>query len=304
MRQAGRYLPQYRELREKHSLRELFFTPDLATQVTLMPIEELDFDAAILFSDIMTIALALGLKLDFQEGPKIDPMVRPEHVDALPFVYETLSPIWETIRLLKQQLSVPLIGFCGAPFTVASYLVEGGLEGIKKWVYRFPQQLEWLLEKIACASIFYLENQVQAGVDAIQIFDSWANVLSKEQFLRFCLPFYRRLIDAAKVPVILFARSLVLHIEEIKDLPCALSCDWSVPLSTIRKTTTQTLQGNLDPDFLYAPLDVVRQETRQLLLSMKEDRAFIAALGHGIKPDTPVAAVKTMVQTVREWIPC
>lgn len=301
MRQAGRYLPEYRALREKHSLRELFLTPELAAQITLMPIERFGVDAAILFSDITIVALALGLELDFLEGPQVNPRVTPDRVENLAANWSALSPVWNAVKLLKNQLTVPLIGFCGGPFTVASYLVEGGLEGIKKWAYRYPEKLDLLLEKIATISIGYLQKQVEMGANAIQIFDSWANVLSSEHFLRFCLPFYKRLIDEVDAPSILFLRSAALYLDDLKNLPCALSIDWQTSLSLVRQKTRQALQGNLDPDLLYAPLRQVRQETKKLLESMKADPGFILGLGHGVKPDVPVEAVQELVATVQTF---
>ena len=299
MRQAGRYLPSYRLLRERYSLKELFFTPELAAQISMMPVEQLEVDAAILFSDISVVALALGLRLDFSEGPRVDPLLTPDKIPFLSSALEKLDPIIETVRLLRG-VSVPLIGFCGGPFTVASYLIEGGLDAIKRWVYRFPDALELLLEKIADVSIFYLQAQVSAGADVLQVFDSWANVLSREHFQRFCLPFYRKMIQAVDVPVILFLRGASLYLDDLKKLPCALSLDWQVPLSCIRKQTSQVLQGNLDPDLLYAPLPVIREKTSSLLTSMQGDPGFIVNLGHGVKKDTPVDAVKEFILTVQE----
>ena len=300
MRQAGRYLPSYRALRERYSLRELFLTPELAAEVTMMPIELLGVDAAILFSDITVVALALGLRLDFAEGPKVDPPITPQVVPFLPVDFSRLSPMIETVSLLKKRLTVPLIGFCGAPFTVASYLVEGGLDALKKWTYQCPDVLDRLLEKIADISVVYLQQQIHAGADAIQLFDSWANVLSRDQFRRFCLPYYRKIFGSISVPPILFLRGAALYLDDLKDLPCALSMDWQVPLCEIRKQTKQVLQGNIDPDLLYAPLPVIREKVIELLVSMRGDHGFIAGLGHGVKRDMPVDAVKELVQTIQQ----
>ncbi len=283
MRQAGRYMPAYQELRKKYSLKTLFFTPELASDITLMPVEMLGVDAAILFSDISVVALSLGLKLDFSEGPRVDPMVTPGH--ALTSDLGALDPIIETIQMTIPRLKVPLIGFCGAPFTVASYLAN------EVW--------ESLLEKICDVTIGYIKRQVDAGITALQIFDSWANVLSKEDFLRYCLPFYRKMIAETKVPVILFLRGIASHLDELKDLPCALSLDWQMPLSTARQKTPQVLQGNLDPDLLFSPMPVIKEKAQELIDSMQGDPGFIAGLGHGVKPGTPFDAVKTLVQTLQ-----
>ncbi len=299
MRQAGRYMPSYRSLRERYSLKELFFTPELAAAITLMPIDQLQVDAAILFSDISVVAPALGLQLDFSEGPKVEPQLTPEMVPFLPSDASLLDPVISAVRLVKQELSVPLIGFCGAPFTVASYLVQGGLDTLKKWAYACPEVLDMLLEKIADISLVYLERQIEAGADAIQLFDSWANGLTLEHFRRFCLPYYRKIFASVQVPSILFLRGTFLYLDELKDLPCALSLDWQVPLAQVRMRTSQVLQGNLDPDLLYAPLEFIRKQTTELLTSMRGDRGFIAGLGHGVKRDVPIDALREIVATVQ-----
>jgi uroporphyrinogen decarboxylase len=299
MRQAGRYMPSYRALREKHSLKTLFYTPELAAEVTLMPPLELGVDAAILFSDIAVIAPCLGLRLDFSEGPRVDPLLTPDKVPFLSSDLEKLNPMIEAINLAIPRLIVPLIGFCGAPFTVATYLVEGGMDGAKKWAYRSPETFEALLNRIADVSIGYMLRQIEAGVSAFQIFDSWASVLSKEHFKRFCLPYYKQMIAASKVPVILFLRGAMTHLDELSDLPCALSLDWRSSLLEARGRTKQVLQGNLDPDLLYAPLPAIQRRAAELLLSMKGDPGFIAGLGHGIKPDSPWEGVKTLVAALQ-----
>lgn len=299
MRQAGRYLPEYRNLRDRYALKELFLTPALAAEITLMPIEQIGVDAAILFSDISVVALALGLELEFQEGPLVRPLVTPETVAHLAYAPEALQPIVETIQLLMPQLYVPLIGFCGGPFTVATYLAKGGIEGVKRWAYESPDTLDTLLGKIVEVSIAYLRRQTGAGVSVVQIFDSWANVLSKEHFQRFCLPYYQRMIQAIEVPTILFLREASLRLDLLKELPCALSLDWQTDLPLVRSQTHQTLQGNLDPALLYAPFSCIQRTAEQLRLSMQGDAAWIAGLGHGVKPDVTVEAVRVLVQALQ-----
>lgn len=277
MRQAGRYMPSYRKLREKHSLRELFFTPELAAEVTLMPIDQLGVDAAILFSDITTVALPLGFSLEFSEGPVIHGKLERRGI-------ETLEPIAEAIRIIKPQLKVPLIGFCGGPYTVASY-INGD-----------PA----LLDPITEVTIEYIRMQERAGVDAIQIFESWADRLNKEEFQKFCVPYLKRLVDAASVPVIIFMRGASQRVEELVKLePDAISFDWEKPMSELRKQVPMAVQGNLNPDLLYQPLPVIREKTKELLDSMKGDPGFIVNLGHGMKPDMSVDAVKCLVDTVK-----
>lgn len=279
MRQAGRYLPEYRALRKNHSLRDLFFTPKLAAEITLMPVDLIGVDAAILFSDITTVALPLGFTLDFNEGPVIEGKLNRRSIDLL-------EPIAETIRLVKPRLKVPLIGFCGGPYTVASY-INGD-----------PN----LLESITEVTIEYIHMQEKAGVDAIQIFDSWADRLSPHEFQLYCVPYLKRLIESAHVPVILFMRGASRRVEELVNLnPAAISFDWEVPLSELRKKVPMAIQGNLNPDLLYQPLSIVREKTQELLESMKGDPGFIVNLGHGVKPDVPVDAVRTLVDTVKQF---
>ncbi len=298
MRQAGRYLPEYRALRKQRSLRELFFTPELAARVTHLPVDLLGVDAAILFSDITTVALALGLKLDFREGPVVTPLVTPAMVDSLPLipVEEALAPVGETIRMLRRSLKVPLIGFCGAPFTVATYLVEN----YKEWP---KEALHKLLDKLAAVTEASIRFQIQSGAQAIQIFDSWANLLSREEFLEFSLPYIQRLVQASSVPTIVFMREGALYLDEWSAVPLvALSLDEHTPLPEVRRRVgpERVLQGNLSTELLYQPIPVIRAEVRRLLDSMHGDPSFILNLGHGLKPDMPVESVKALVAEVME----
>lgn len=278
MRQAGRYMPSYRRLREKYRLKELFFTPELAAEVTLMPVQQLGVDAAILFSDITVVALSLGMSLDFQEGPVIEGKVEMQGMAPL-------EPIAKTIRLLKKELKVPLIGFCGGPYTVASYM--GGDAS--------------LLEAITQVTLDYIRLQEEAGVDAIQIFDSWAGELSEEEFERFCTPYLKRIIESARVPVILFMRKGATKVDELVRLnPTAISFDWEKPLAELRKQVPMALQGNLHPNLLYQPLEEIQRQTKALLHSMHGDPGFIVNLGHGVKPDAPMEAVQCLINTVKD----
>lgn len=280
-------------------MKTLFFTPELASDVTLMPVDQMGVDAAIFFSDISVIAPALGLHLDFSEGPKVEPFITPDMVPFLLSDLSKLDPILESIRLTVPRLKVPLIGFCGAPFTVATYLIEGGVDGAKLWAYRSPETFTALLDRISDVTIGYIKRQADAGIGALQIFDSWANVLSKEHFLQFCLPYYRKWIRSTQLPVILFMRGATIHLDELSDLPCALSLDWQSPLPEARRKTAQVLQGNLDPDLLYAPIPMIRKTARALMESMRGDPGFIAGLGHGVKKDTPVDAVRALIDELR-----
>lgn len=290
MRQAGRYLPEYRKLREKWTLRELFLTPELAADVTMLPVDLLGVDAAILFSDITVTALALGLSLDFQDGPKIE---------MAPFSIQTekLQPIIEAIKLVKARSPVPLIGFCGAPFTVATYILGNAAKA------KQPGAID--LEAITSVTIDYLRMQVEAGVDAIQIFDSWADSLTYEHWREFSYPYLKRLIEAVPVPVILFMRGACFRVDDLVSLsPSAISFDWQVPLHQLRKRVPSSIavQGNLDPDLLYASPETIQKTVLQLLQDMRGDPSFIVNLGHGVKPDVPVAAVKTLIETVKSFV--
>lgn len=306
MRQAGRYLPEYQLLRSRYSLRELFFTPELAAQITLMPVERFGVDAAILFSDITAIAPALGLKLWFDEGPLVEPWVEPDSV--LQCNLEMVNPIFETIRLIKQRSAVPLIGFCGGPFTVASYLIErhNGVDFPKtlNWMRRDPDQFASLIEKIRSLSILYLKRQIEAGADAIQIFDSWANVLQEREFSRFCLEPIETIVRSVNKPVIVFMRGSAKRALEIeKTGAAAISVDWEVPIDKIRAQVSCSLQGNLDPDLLFSDPAVVKQQTHALLEQMRGDPGFIVNLGHGVKIGTPIESVRAFIDAVKEYQP-
>lgn len=314
MRQAGRYLPEYRKLREKHAFLEMCHRPELAAEVTLLPLKTLDFDAAILFSDILVIAEALGVGLRFEEskGPIIErPLSTAKDVAALsiPNIDEKLRYVSEAIKLVLPQLQVPLIGFCGAPFTVASYMIEGGssrdMKKTKQWLLRDPKSFHQLLDVITTCSIAYLRMQMASGVAAVQIFDSWANVLGHAQFREFSLAYLEKLVKVVKgsgVPVILFCKGSSVWASQLAEIsPSGISVDWQADLSHVRKVVPRSiaLQGNLDPDILYAGNDKIRAETKRLLQSMKGDAGYVFNLGHGIHPDTPVEAVKTLIEIVR-----
>jgi uroporphyrinogen decarboxylase len=318
MRQAGRYMPAYRAIREKYSFVEMCKNPQIATEVTLQPIKEFGMDAAILFSDILVIPEALGLGLRFEEGkgPIIERPVRSqEDIAALPMpnADEALGYVGEAIRMLRNELSVPLLGFCGAPFTVASYMIEGGsspdLKRTKQWMYRDPKSFHALLTHLAKVTIDYIEMQVAAGAQAIQIFDSWAHVLPYHQFKEFSLSYMNLILEGIsepKPPVILFCRGASVFANELADIcPQGISLDWNVDLPQLREVipSSVALQGNFDPDLLYAPLGVIEQEVKQLLLEMDGDPGYIVNLGHGIKPDMSPDAVRTFVDTVKAHSP-
>lgn len=315
MRQAGRYMPEYRVLRERHAFLEMCHSPELIAEVTLQPVHTLGVDAAILFSDILVVpeALQVGLRFDEGKGPIIErPLTNPQDIDKLPKVEmgEALHYVAEGINYLKSTLNVPLIGFCGAPFTLASYMIEGGtsreMRKTKQWMLRDPQSFHQLLDLLAEASIDYLNMQIEAGVDAVQIFDSWAGVLAYEQFCDYSLAYAKKIIAKIKpkVPVILYCRGASVFAGAMAGAaPSAVSVDWNARLADVRSVVPQSiaLQGNLDPDILYAPHDKIREEATMLLNSMKGDPGYIFNLGHGITPEVSVDAVRVLVDTVKTY---
>jgi uroporphyrinogen decarboxylase len=315
MRQAGRYMPEYRALRHKFSFLDMCHTPELAAEVTQLPINTFGFDAAILFSDILVTAEALNVGLRFEEkaGPVIEKPIRtPADVLDLPQVHahEKLSYVSAAIQLLKKTLKVPLIGFCGAPFTVASYMIEGGssrtLHRTKKWMLQDPVSFHLLLDKITHLTQDYLRLQIAAGVDAIQIFDSWTNYLAFPHFKEFSSAYLKKLQDVAKesqIPVIFFCKGSSAFVHELAQLnPSGISIDWNADLSALRHAIKHpiALQGNLDPDVLYASPTVVQKEVRKTVLSMQNDTGYIFNLGHGILPDIPVDSVKALVEAIQQ----
>jgi uroporphyrinogen decarboxylase len=314
MRQAGRYMPEYRALRAKHSFLEMCRQPELIAQVTQLPIDAFGMDAAILFSDILVVAEALGLNFRFEEGvgPLIEPQITSsKDVDAISLrpVSEVLHFVPEGIRYLIPQLKVPLIGFCGAPFTVASYIVEGrpskDLKKTKQFMLRDPDGFHRLLKILTQVSVDYLKLQIAAGVHAVQIFESWAGVLGAAQFQEFSLTYLDTIVKELKhlnVPTIVFCRGASTSAAQIAKLnPSAMGVDWSANLSQIRREIGPhvAIQGNLDPDILYAPTSKIQQEVNRLLNLMKGDPGYIFNLGHGIHPDIPTDAVKTLVECVK-----
>lgn len=315
MRQAGRYMPEYRALRAKHSFLEMCHQPELIAEVTQQPLRAFGMDAAILFSDILVIpeALKVGLRFDEGAGPIIErPITQAKDVFALPKVdmHEALDYVVQGIKLLRPSLDVPLIGFCGAPFTLASYMIEGktsrDMRKTKQWMLRDPVSFHALLDRLADDAITYLEMQVEAGVEAVQIFDSWAGVLGHAQFCEFSLAYLEKIVKRLKpkVPVILFCRGASVFASDlVKADPSAISIDWNARLSGLRQTIPSkiALQGNLDPDILYASFPKIRQEVTALLESMRGDQGYIFNLGHGITPEVPVEAVKELVACVKGY---
>ena len=296
MRQAGRYLPEYQTLRARHSLEELFRQPEHILEVTQQPLKRFPIDAAILFADILHVLLPLGCDVRFPKvgGPQV---VRPKQFEKRS-VEETLGFVKEGILLLKKELKVPLIGFCGGPFTVAHYLLDKKPERL---LYEDPHAFMALLDQLTEVSKEYLELQIDAGVDAIQIFDSWAGTLPRKELKRVVLPQLKKLVDSVSVPVIIFSRGSSFYVEEFLSLHSeGISFDGNRPLAEIRREVPKSVavQGNLPPEFLYGSPEFIRSETKAFLDSMAGDPGFIVNLGHGILPDIPTDHVQAFIETV------
>jgi uroporphyrinogen decarboxylase len=313
MRQAGRYMASYRAIRSKHSFLEMCHHPELIAEVTLLPIRQFGFDAAILFSDILVIPEALGLGLHFEEGkgPIIQrPICSREDIKRLgtPNI-ASLDYVRKGIEILKKELKIPLIGFCGAPFTVASYMIEGGssrdLKKTKQWMLSDSTSFHQLLKIIADWSIAYLRMQIRAGVEAVQIFDSWANYLAHHQFREYSLAYLKYILNGlkeTKVPNILFCKGSSVFASQLSEInPSGIGLDWNCDITQMRTIVPKNiaLQGNLDPDILYAPKEVIRGEVTRILEGMKGDPGYIFNLGHGIHPDIPEEAVRFLVETIK-----
>ncbi|MBI3895939.1 MAG: uroporphyrinogen decarboxylase [Acidobacteria bacterium] len=317
MRQAGRYLKEYRELRARYSMLELCQTPELAAQITLQPIEKLTVDAAIIFADLLLPAQAMGLKLRFAEGegPVLsDPVRTADAVRRLRQVSDgELSYVAEAIRIVCRELNgkVPLIGFCGAPFTVASYMVEGrgsrNFAQTKHLMYQHPELWRELMQKLVKVLSEFLRSQVAAGANAVQIFDSWVGCLSPADYRIYVLPYSRELIanaTATEVPVIHFGTGTATLLELMRQAGgSVIGVDWRIELADAWQRVGQdvAVQGNLDPAVLLGPRQKIRECVEHILCSVNEQAGHIFNLGHGILPETPVENVQWVVELVREF---
>ena len=313
MRQAGRYLPEYRELRARVDFLTLCRTPELAVEASLQPLERFSLDAAIVFSDILLPLEALGCELSFGPGPRIArPLSSVTEIDALEprSISETVPSVAQAVALLRRELAgkVPVIGFCGAPFTLAAYLIEGeGREGFPRaraLLHAEPTAFALLLEKLSSLMAEYLNLQIAAGAQAVQIFDSWAGLLSPTDYRTLALPVVRRLIGALDrdgVPVIYFAPAAPHLVEAAASCGAdVLGVCWRTSISEARARTGNRLavQGNLDPAALLGPPSAVRRSTLAVLEDAGEQPGHIMNLGHGILPETPIASVEALVETV------
>jgi uroporphyrinogen decarboxylase len=318
MRQAGRYLPEYRTTREKAGgFLDLCFNPKLAAEVTLQPIRRFGFDAAILFSDILVVALALGRKVEFQvgEGPKLEPLNDADALSRMRDVADqnVLAPVYETVRQVKALLDdkTALIGFCGAPWTVATYIVAGHATPdqapARLFAHRDPESFSRLIDRLVDASIDYLGKQLEAGADCVQIFDTWAGVLGPEQFDRWCIAPTQKIVEGVRkrVPrarIIGFPRgagAMALPYVEMTGVS-AIGIDWTFERAIARDALQSRVpvQGNVDPLALLAGGVALDREVDDVLRHLGEG-PLIFNLGHGILPDTPIAHVERMLKRVR-----
>lgn len=319
MRQAGRYMAEYRELRAKHSMLTVINTPELAAEVTLQPIRAFDLDAAIIFADILPPLIGMGLKLDFikGEGPQIEnPICRPYDIDLLatPPAEELMPATLKAITLVAQELAprnIPLIGFAGAPFTLASYAIEGGssthYSKTKALMYSEPAAWKRLMTKLVTVQADYLLKQAKAGAAALQVFDSWAGqALGQADYLRYVQPYNQALFQAvagAGVPVINFSLGVSSYLADA--VACGgdvIGLDWRMPLAWYRAQLgdAKPVQGNLDPVLLLAPWREVRYRVDEILSQNAGRPGHIFNLGHGILPNTPVEQVQRLVDYVKE----
>lgn len=314
MRQAGRYLPQYQKVRSGRSFLELCKSPELCVEVTLQPIDILNMDAAILFSDILIPMEAMGLDLEFHEGkgPIFPQTVRDQAaVDKLivPDPLETMGFVMETITLLRKELKVPLIGFAGAPFTCATYLIEGGSSKVfwetKKMMFTAPELFHSLMDKISRCTSKYLLAQAEAGAQALQLFDSWAGVLAPVDFESYAFPYVKRIINDLKptgLPIIYFANngSTLLEYSAASGAD-VIGLDWRINIGdAVKRVGNKAVQGNIDPFALLLPEDKLRGRIKKLLEDAKDAKGHIFNLGHGIHQFTPPEQAKIAVEAVHE----
>jgi uroporphyrinogen decarboxylase len=313
MRQAGRYMSEYRAIRQRYSLLEICATPDLATEVTLQPIRRIDVDAAILFSDLLLPLAPMGIPFDFikGEGPQIErPIASAEDIDRLRLFEprEALGHVLTAIRQIQSELAgrVPLIGFAGAPFTLASYAIEGGHSSnfakTKALMYGHPDAWHRLCEKFATVVADYLVAQVEAGVDVVQVFDSWVGTLNATDYREFALPHTRRIFEAVgtRVPTIHFGTGTATILEELQEAGGdVIGVDWRIPIDTAwERLGESAVQGNLDPTLLLGPTTRMFQQVDDILARVNRRPGHIFNLGHGILPSTPVEHVQMLAQYV------
>ncbi len=322
MRQAGRYLPEYRQTRERvKDFLELCKTPELACEVTLQPLARFPLDAAILFSDILTIpgAMDLGLYFSEGEGPRFDnPLRSAADIEALgiPDPEEDLGYVMAAVRLIRRELAgrVPLIGFAGSPWTLATYMVEGGssknFRQVKGLMYEQPALMEHLLDLLARSVMLYLNAQIQAGAQAVMIFDTWGGILTHRDYRNFSLRYMAQIVEGLlrehegrRVPVVLFTKDGCDWLEDMANADCdAIGLDWKMDMGAARRRVGSrvALQGNMDPCVLYAPPERIREEVARILESFGPHPGHVFNLGHGIHPQVDPEHAAVFIQAVHE----
>ena len=319
MRQAGRILPEYRAIRSKMGgFIELVKSPEFACEVSIQPVDILGVDAAIIFSDILVIPEAMGLsyKMVESKGPWFEKTIHNlSDIEALGIASEeNYSYVLDAIKLTKKELNnrVPLIGFAGAPWTIFAYMVEGSgsktFSQAKKFLYTQPELSHRLLQKITDSTINYLRSQINTGTDMIQLFDSWAGILSSAQYTEFALAYISKICDALKkshpnTPITVFAKGAFFALKEMSDLNCdTIGLDWNMSIkhSRVDVGNNKTLQGNMDPCLLYSDNATIKKETEKMLFEFGPNR-YIANLGHGILPNIPVDHAKAFIDAVKEY---
>ncbi len=319
MRQAGRYLPEYRAVREKVDFLTLCKTPDLAAEVTIQPVDIIGVDAAIIFSDILVVPEAMGMQLVMEDGnggPRFPAPIRSHaQIDALPVPdpHSKLKFVLDAIRTTRNNLNnkVPLIGFSGSPWTLATYMVEGkgtkNFRHIKELIFSYPKDAHFLLDKLARAVAAYLSAQIEAGAQAIQIFDTWGGVLAQEEFEEFSLQYIRRVLSLVKrsgAPAIIFCKDCGHSLEKIADSGAdVVGLDWTIDIGKAREMVGSYvgLQGNLDPAMLYSTPERIEKGVQSILKKFGKGRGHIFNLGHGVLPDTPFENVKVFVNAVKKF---
>lgn len=317
MRQAGRYLPEYRAVRAKADFITMCKTPELAAEVTIQPVDIIGVDAAIIFSDILVIPEAMGMQFEMHEakGPIFHNPIRNENdANQLKKIDPTkeLKYVLDAVRLTKQNLNgrVPLIGFSGSPWTLLTYMVEGrgskNFSELKKIIYNRPELAHSILDKLSDTVSDYLSAKIEAGCNALQIFDTWGGILSQKDFLEFSLPYVQKIISQIKrndEPIIFFAKGVHHNLEKMGDIGADVIClDWTMNLSEVRSKIGKrvALQGNLDPTVLYANKDFIKKEVISVLESFGYGSGHIFNLGHGVLPDVNPENVRALVQFVKE----
>jgi uroporphyrinogen decarboxylase len=314
MRQAGRYLPEYREVRAGVSFQELCRSPELIAKVVAQPVKRFALDAAIVFSDILTLLEPMGVKVTFSNGgPKLEPQVNtPAAIEKLKCVAPAreLAFVLESIARIKETMpDIPLIGFAGSPFTLACYLIEGRtsrtFDRARQFLHANPTAADTMLDKLVTAVTDHLTSQIEAGADAVQIFESWGGVLSRDDFARWVVRPVREIFESLgnRVPRLLYVNNIAPYLDLVRDIDCeVVGVDHRVELGHVAAALPRhAVQGNLDPTVLFGSSRYVQKRTEQVLASMPDHRRFIFNLGHGILQHTPLESVEIVVSTVHDY---